>query len=260
MTTKTRQLVAAALVAAFAVLAGTALFIQQPSTSIAVADTTLQTTSSVTAPSTTAASSTTTSAPAETTTTTANPFASMTPEEQAAFAAFVAGPTTTVATPPATGAVATPATLPPNPGATVPQLQVDPSIPDAAYTAVGLAPPTTTPPPAPEPEPAPEPAPEPEPAAEPTGSPLDGLSPGDQAFLACVRWRESRGNYGAVNPSSGAGGAYQFLQTTWNNTAAHAGRYDLVGVRPNWASAWDQDFIAVHLLQWYGRSPWGYSC
>lgn len=40
-----------------------------------------------------------------------------------------------------------------------------------------------------------------------------GSAPG--GFLACVRKRESGGNYSAVNPSSGAGGAYQFLQSTW---------------------------------------------
>ena len=90
----------------------------------------------------------------------------------------------------------------------------------------------------------------------PPPSPLSQLSYADQQFLACVRWRESRNDYTVVNSSSGAGGAYQFLQSTWNNTAAHMGRYDLVGVRPNWAAPIDQDAIAVHLLQWYGRSPW----
>jgi len=76
------------------------------------------------------------------------------------------------------------------------------------------------------------------------------------AFLECVKHRESRGNYSAVNPSSGAGGAYQFLQTTWNNTAAHIGRYDLVGVHPSQASPADQDLMANALLNWYGTSPW----
>jgi len=99
-------------------------------------------------------------------------------------------------------------------------------------------------------------APAPEPATAPTDDPLQSLSIYDQQFLQCVRWRESRGDYGAVNASSGAGGAYQLLQSTWNNTAAHMGRGDLIGTRPNWASIHDQDMMAVNLLQWYGRSPW----
>ena len=35
-------------------------------------------------------------------------------------------------------------------------------------------------------------------------------------IAACIREHESGGNYGAVNPSSGAGGAYQFLPSTWH--------------------------------------------
>lgn len=143
----------------------------------------------------------------------------------------------------------------------------------AALERAKATPPTTA---APEPvveyvaapvyeEPAPEPVYE-EPAPEPVydvpagGDPFDGLSWSDRQFLECVKNRESRGDYTAVNPSSGAGGAYQFLQNTWNNTAAHAGRGDLVGLPPQYASPYDQDFLAAHLLMWYGRSPWSYSC
>ncbi len=82
-------------------------------------------------------------------------------------------------------------------------------------------------------------------------------------FLACVRHRESRGSYSAVNGSSGAAGAYQFLPSTWNNTARHAGRSDLVGVNPAAASPSDQDAMANHLVSWQGTRPWsgqGYSC
>jgi uncharacterized protein RhaS with RHS repeats len=75
-------------------------------------------------------------------------------------------------------------------------------------------------------------------------------------FLVCVRHRESRGIYTAHNYSSGASGAFQFLQTTWDNTARHAGRYDLVGIQPRWVSPLDQDLMALHLLDWYGPSPW----
>jgi hypothetical protein len=38
---------------------------------------------------------------------------------------------------------------------------------------------------------------------------------GMSAFQACVIQRESGGNPSAVNPSSGAGGLYQFLPSTW---------------------------------------------
>jgi peptidoglycan hydrolase CwlO-like protein len=82
----------------------------------------------------------------------------------------------------------------------------------------------------------------------------------DDPFLACVRQRESGGNYGAVNPAGPYLGAYQFLQSTWNVTAAHAGRSDLVGVPANIASAYDQDEMAWTLYQWQGPGPWGGGC
>jgi peptidoglycan hydrolase CwlO-like protein len=111
---------------------------------------------------------------------------------------------------------------------------------------------TTTAPPAPAP-----PAPEPPPAY--SGTP--GVSPHhDDPFLTCVRARESGGNYGAVNPSGPYLGAYQFLQATWNVTAAHAGRGDLVGVPANAASPFDQDEMAWALYQWQGTGPWGGGC
>jgi uncharacterized membrane protein YccC len=82
----------------------------------------------------------------------------------------------------------------------------------------------------------------------------------DDPFLSCVRQRESGGNYSAVNPSGPYLGAYQFLQSTWNVTAAHAGRSDLVGVPANVASPYDQDEMAWALYQWQGKGPWGGSC
>jgi len=82
----------------------------------------------------------------------------------------------------------------------------------------------------------------------------------DHPFLACVRHRESRGDYGVVNPAGPWYGAYQFSQSTWNATAAHAGRYDLVGVVPSTASPSDQDAMAWALYQWQGSRPWGGSC
>jgi peptidoglycan hydrolase CwlO-like protein len=87
-----------------------------------------------------------------------------------------------------------------------------------------------------------------------------GPSHNGDSFLACVRQRESRGNYSVVNPSGPWYGAYQFLASTWNVTARHAGRIDLVGVIPSNASPADQDAMAWHLYQWQGSGPWGGSC
>ena len=78
-------------------------------------------------------------------------------------------------------------------------------------------------------------------------------------FLVCTRARESGGNYG-VATGNGYYGAYQFLPATWDTTAAHAGRMDLVGVLPSRAAASDQDDIAWALYQWQGKGPWGGRC
>jgi peptidoglycan hydrolase CwlO-like protein len=79
-------------------------------------------------------------------------------------------------------------------------------------------------------------------------------------FLACTRNRESRGIYTVVSSSGLYYGAYQFLRTTWDVTAIHAGRSELVGLRPNTASEYDQDNLAWSLYQWQGNSPWGGRC
>jgi peptidoglycan hydrolase CwlO-like protein len=78
-------------------------------------------------------------------------------------------------------------------------------------------------------------------------------------FLVCTRARESAGRYDVVSPS-GYYGAYQFLPSTWDTTAVHAGRFDLVGVLPSRASQFDQDEVAWALYQWQGKSPWGGRC
>lgn len=83
---------------------------------------------------------------------------------------------------------------------------------------------------------------------------------GEAAFLACVRMRESGGNYGAVSPDGLYRGAYQFHQATWNNVASMAGRPDLIGVPANLASPADQDLLAVTLYRAAGPAPWGGSC
>ena len=99
------------------------------------------------------------------------------------------------------------------------------------------------------------------PAPPPSYSGTPGANPHhDDPFLSCVRNRESGGNYGAVNPAGPYLGAYQFLQATWNVSASHAGRSDLVGVPANVASAYDQDEMAWTLYQWQGSGPWGGGC
>jgi septal ring factor EnvC (AmiA/AmiB activator) len=59
---------------------------------------------------------------------------------------------------------------------------------------------------------------------------------------------ESGGNYGALNPSSGAGGAYQILPSTW----------DLYGGQgaPHEASKAEQDRIAAEIWADSGGSAW----
>ena len=79
-------------------------------------------------------------------------------------------------------------------------------------------------------------------------------------ILECIKHRESRGQYGVVNSSSGAAGAYQFMPRTWDNTARSAGRTDLVGVNPADASPADQDAMAHHLMSTQGLGPWGGGC
>jgi hypothetical protein len=112
--------------------------------------------------------------------------------------------------------------------------------------------PTTTPTTVPAPSAPPPP---------PSYSGTPGVSPHhDDPFLRCVRQRESGGNYSVVNPAGPYLGAYQFLQSTWNVTASHAGRSDLVGVPANVASAYDQDEMAWALYQWQGKGPWGGAC
>ncbi|MCO5316608.1 MAG: transglycosylase family protein [Solirubrobacterales bacterium] len=61
---------------------------------------------------------------------------------------------------------------------------------------------------------------------------------------------ESGGNYSALNPSSGAGGAYQIMPSTW---AAYGGK----GL-PNEASKSEQDRIAA--LIWADSGPGAWSC
>jgi hypothetical protein len=79
-------------------------------------------------------------------------------------------------------------------------------------------------------------------------------------FLVCTRGIESKGNYQAYNSSGPYYGAYQFDQSTWNGTANHAGRGELVGMDPRNASEYDQDDMAWTLYQWRGKGPWNGRC
>lgn len=108
-------------------------------------------------------------------------------------------------------------------------------------------------------------APPPATAAPTTAAPYVAPPPpptaqGEAVFLACVRQRESGGNYGAVSPDGLYRGAYQFHQATWDNTARMAGRPDLVGVPANLAGSGDQDLLAVTLYRAAGSAPWGGYC
>ncbi len=101
------------------------------------------------------------------------------------------------------------------------------------------------------------PAPPPTAAPPPTSPPPSASA---AAFLACIRQRESHGNYGAVSPGGTYMGAYQFSQSAWDSAARHAGRSDLVGQHPNLVSPADQDAIALAEYLWLGAAPWGGAC
>jgi hypothetical protein len=97
-------------------------------------------------------------------------------------------------------------------------------------------------------------------------SPAPAAAPADvqaHPFLVCTRAHESshtpplyNDGYGAINPSGKYRGAYQFDQGTWNSTARHAGRLDLVNVDPAAAAPADQDQLALDLYNWRGAAPW----
>jgi hypothetical protein len=80
------------------------------------------------------------------------------------------------------------------------------------------------------------------------------------AFLACIRQRESHGNYGAVSAGGTYMGAYQFSQSAWDSVARHAGRPELVGQHPNLVSPADQDAMALAEYLWLGSAPWNGAC
>ncbi len=67
-------------------------------------------------------------------------------------------------------------------------------------------------------------------------------------FRDCVISRESGGNASAVNPTSGAGGLYQFLPSTWASLG--------YGGRPQDAPVWQQNEAFQRLYASAGTSPW----
>jgi len=77
-------------------------------------------------------------------------------------------------------------------------------------------------------------------------TPVAQASSGSQAeWLYKLRMCESGGNY-AINTGNGFYGAYQFMQSTWNNIARMSGKTHLIGVQPNVASPADQDAMIVY--------------
>lgn len=69
--------------------------------------------------------------------------------------------------------------------------------------------------------------------------------------LEQIKTCESGGDYSAVNASSGASGAYQFLDSTWQSLSASSG-YTTAASAPESV----QDAAAVELYDAQGTSPW----
>ena len=70
--------------------------------------------------------------------------------------------------------------------------------------------------------------------------------------LGAIKQCESGGDYGAVNPSSGASGAYQFLTSTWQSMGATTAGYANAADAP----AAVQDKAAQELMARSGASQW----
>src|SRR5690625_3139583 len=70
--------------------------------------------------------------------------------------------------------------------------------------------------------------------------------------MKLIAQRESGGDITAINPSTGAAGKYQFLQTTWDSVAPA----EYVGVSPASAPEHVQDAAAQKLYNEVGPSQW----
>lgn len=85
-----------------------------------------------------------------------------------------------------------------------------------------------------------------------SSSASEGSSVNVNDHLKAIAQRESGGDLKAVNPSSGAAGKYQFLQTTWDSVASA----EYKGVSPTEAPEHVQDAAAVKLYNTAGPSQW----
>ncbi|KIJ85836.1 MULTISPECIES: transglycosylase family protein [Staphylococcus] len=80
----------------------------------------------------------------------------------------------------------------------------------------------------------------------------EGSSVNVNSHLQAIAQRESGGDLKAVNPSSGAAGKYQFLQSTWDSVAPS----EYQGVSPTEAPEAVQDAAAQKLYDTEGASQW----
>ena len=85
-----------------------------------------------------------------------------------------------------------------------------------------------------------------------TSSASEGSNVEVNDHLKAIAERESGGDLKAVNPSSGAAGKYQFLQSTWDSVAPA----EYKGVSPPEAPESVQAAAAVTLSTAVGASPW----
>jgi hypothetical protein len=95
---------------------------------------------------------------------------------------------------------------------------VKPWIREAAMSAIPAPPPPPAPAPAPA-APAPQPAAAPAAPAPATSAPVQSTgsySASSGSYQNCVIQAESGGNASAVNPTTGAGGLYGFMPSTWH--------------------------------------------
>lgn len=154
-------------------------------------------------------------------------------------------------TPVATVAAPTPSTTPTSSTSTT--IVTTTTEAPTSTTTVYVPPPTTAPPttaaptrvePAPEPDPVPEPQPEPELVPEP--EPQYEPAAAGCVIPAFICQRESGMSYTALNTSSGAGGMYQFLPSTWNGIARQIAP-QWVGTPPHTAPPYVQDEFARFL-------------